>query len=437
MTPQCSNDHTMKLESFWTDSAAPFAGSRDPLPAKADVVVVGGGFTGLSAARALAHRGAKVVVLEARAVAAEASGRNGGHVNNGLAVDYPQLAARVGKERASYWYRAYDAAVDTVERVIHTENIACDFVRRGKLKLAARPAHYETLARNFEQLRREADPDVELIPPGRIGDEVGTDIYCGGLLYRKSAQMHMGRFGRGLAEAAVRHGAMVHDGTPVQRLERVGGMRHRVHTDRGVVDANQVLVATGATRYGSLASFWYFRRRIVPIGSFIIVTEPLPRELASTVLKQRRTYTTTATLHNYFRMTADDRLVFGGRARFALSNPRSDEKSGHVLHKQLLAIFPQLAPVKIDYCWGGEVDMTWDRLPHAGEKDGMFYSMGYSGHGAQMSVHMGECMARVLAGDASANPWRDNPWSAIPGHFGPPWFLPAVGAYYRLKDMLA
>jgi glycine/D-amino acid oxidase-like deaminating enzyme len=426
----------MKLESFWTDTAAPFTGRGDPLPTKADVVVVGGGFTGLSAARSLARRGAQVLVLEAGGIAAEGSGRNGGHVNNGLAVDYPELAARVGRERAAAWYRAYDAAVDTVERVVQAENIDCDFVRRGKLKLAARPEHYEALARQCEQLRREADPDVELIPPERIGDEVGTDLYCGGLLYKKSAQMHMGRFGRGLAEAAARHGAVIHDRTPVQRLERIGGTRHRVHTARGSVEADQVLVATGATRHGSLSTFWYFRRRIVPIGSFIIVTEPLPAELASNVLKKRRTYTTTATLHNYFRMTADDRLVFGGRARFALSNPRSDAKSGTVLHRQLLAMFPQVAPVKIDYCWGGEIDMTWDRLPHAGEKDGLFYSMGYSGHGTQMSVHMGECMGRVMAGDASANPWRDNPWTAIPGHFGPPWFLPAVGVYYRLKDRL-
>jgi glycine/D-amino acid oxidase-like deaminating enzyme len=427
----------MKLESFWTDTAPPFEGRREPLPSKVDVAVIGGGFTGLSAARSLARRGANVVVLEARAIAAEASGRNGGHVNNGLAVDYPALAARVGKERASAWYRAYDAAVDTVERIVQSENIDCDFARRGKLKLAARPAHFETLARNFEQLRREADPDVELVPPERIGDEVGTDLYCGGLLYRKSAQMHMGRFGRGLAQAAARHGALLHDNTAVQRLERVNGMRHRLHTARGVVDANQVLVATGATRHGSIASFWYWRRRIVPIGSFIIVTEPLAPGLASNVLKQGRTYTTTANLHNYFRMTADNRLVFGGRARFALSNPRSDAKSGAVLHRQLLDIFPQLQHTKIEYCWGGEVDMTWDRLPHAGEKDGLFYSMGYSGHGTQMSVHMGECMSRVMAGDDAANPWRDNPWTAIPGHFGPPWFLPAVGAYFRLKDMLA
>jgi glycine/D-amino acid oxidase-like deaminating enzyme len=427
----------MKLDSFWTETAAPFAGSRDQLPAKVDVAVVGGGFTGLSAARALASRGADVVVLEAKAIAAEASGRNGGHVNNGLAVDYPALAARVGRARAVAWYRAYDAAVDSVERIVTTEAIACDFERRGKLKLAARPAHYEALARNFDQLRREADPDVELVPPDRIRDEVGSDQFCGGLLYRKSAQMHMGRFGHGLAQAAVRHGARLYDNTPVDRLQRLNGTRYRLHTPQGAVEADQVLVATGATRHGGLASFWFWRRRIVPIGSFIIVTAPLAPELAATVLKQRRTYTTTANLHNYFRTTPDGRLVFGGRARFALSNPRSDARSGVILQRQLVAIFPQLAAVKIDFCWGGEVDMTSDRLPHAGEKDGLFYSMGYSGHGTQMSVHMGECMARVMQGDANANPWRDNPWDPIPGHFGPPWFLPAVGAYYRLKDALA
>jgi glycine/D-amino acid oxidase-like deaminating enzyme len=427
----------MKLESFWTDTAPAFEGLADPLPARADVVVIGAGFTGLSAARALARRGATVVVLEAGVVAAEASGRNGGHVNNGLAVNYATVAARVGAARAAAWYRAYDDAVDTVERVVREEGIACDFARRGKLKLAARPAHYEEIARGFDRLRREADPEVELVSPHRIRDEVGTGRYAGGLLFKKSAQMHMGRFGRGLAEAAARHGALIFDHAPVERLQRLHGQSYRVHTRRGAIDAAQVLVATGATRHGAFSSFSFWRRRIVPIGSFIIVTEPLAPWLVQTLLPQRRTYTTTETLHNYFRLTGDDRLVFGGRARFALSSPRSDAASGVVLREQLLSIFPTLRDTRIDYCWGGLVDMTKDRLPHAGEKDGLFYSMGYSGHGTQMSVHMGECMARVMAGDVAANPWRDNPWPAIPGHFGPPWFLPAVGLYYQFKNKLA
>jgi glycine/D-amino acid oxidase-like deaminating enzyme len=119
-----------------------------------------------------------------------------------------------------------------------------------------------------------------------------------------------------------------------------------------------------------------------------------------------------------------------------MSNPRSDAKSGEILKTSLHALFPGLSNTRIDYCWGGIVDMTADRLPRAGEQDGMFYAMGYSGHGVQMSVHMGQVMVDVLEGKTEANPWRSLDWPAIPGHFGKPWFLPLVGAYYKLQDRL-
>jgi glycine/D-amino acid oxidase-like deaminating enzyme len=248
----------------------------------------------------------------------------------------------------------------------------------------------------------------------------------------------MGRFAGGLAQAAERRGAQIHTSTCVQRLERLGrGQAHRVHTYRGSVRAEQVLLATGAARHGGYASFGWLRRRIVPIGSFIVVTEPLGAERAKGLLRERRTYVTVANIHHYFRLSPDHRLVFGGRARFAISSPVSDAKSGDILRDGMLEMFPQLQGVRIDYCWGGLVDVTQDRLPHAGERNGLFYSTGYSGHGTQMSVLMGERMAAVMAGDAAANPWQGRTWPAIPGHVGPPWFLPAVGLYYRLKDRLA
>lgn len=430
----------MKLESYWNASAPAFVPAAADLPAQCDVAVVGAGFTGLSAALALARRGASVVVLEAgQRVAAEASGRNGGHVNNGLAVDYAEVATRVGVERARAWYHAYDEAVDTVERLVRREAIDCDFVRRGKLKLATRAAHLDALSRSAERLVGDGvDSDVEILDAARVRAEVDSDRFEGGLLYKRSAQMHMGRFALGLAQAAERHGARIRTGTCVQRLERLGrGQAHRVHTDRGTLQASQVLLANGAARHGGYASFGWLRRRIVPIGSFIVVTEPLGAERASALLRERRTYTTVANIHNYFRLTPDHRLVFGGRARFAVSSPVSDAKSGEILRTGMVEIFPSLRGVGIDYCWGGLVDMTQDRLPHAGERNGLFYSMGYSGHGTQMSVLMGERMAAVMAGDVSANPWQGRTWRAIPGHVGPPWFLPAIGLYYRLKDHLA
>lgn len=430
----------MKLESYWTASAPAFAPAARELPAQCDVAIVGGGFTGLSAAHAMAKRGASVVVLEAgERVAAEASGRNGGHVNNGLAVDYAEVAAKVGVERARNWYHAYDDAVDTVERIVRDEAIACDFVRHGKLKLATKPAHLDALSRSAERLLRDGvDSDVEILDAARVHAEVASERFAGGLLYKRSGQMHMGRFAFGLAQAAERRGAQIHTGTCVQRLERLGGGHaHRVHTSRGTLRAGQVLLASGAARHGGYGSFGWLRRRIVPIGSFIVVTEPLGAERANALLKERRTYVTVANIHHYFRLTPDHRLVFGGRARFAVSSPGSDAKSGEILRAGMVETFPSLADVGIDYCWGGLVDMTQDRLPHAGEREGLFYSMGYSGHGTQMSVLMGERMAAVMAGDASANPWRGRAWRAIPGHLGPPWFLPAVGLYYRLKDRLA
>jgi glycine/D-amino acid oxidase-like deaminating enzyme len=429
----------MKLDSFWTDSAPAFTPAAADLPASADVVVVGGGFTGLSAARSLAQRGAKVLVLEAcDRLAKEASGRNGGHVNNGLAVDYAAAAEQYGGDKARAWYREFDAAVDTVARLVQEENIDCDFQRNGKLKLATKPAHYEALARSCERLAREVDPDVELLDARRVRDEVASERFVGGLLQKKSAQMHMGRFAAGLGEAAQRSGAQIHLNSPVLKLQRQGQTEaHIVHTPRGTVRAKQVLVATGATLHGGYGTFGWLRRRIVGIGSFIVVTEPLGAERAQALLAGRRTYVTVANIHHYFRMTPDHRLVFGGRARFAISSPTSDQKSGEILRRGMAEIFPQLGDVRIAYCWGGLVDMSQDRLPHAGQRDGLYYSLGYSGHGTQMSVHMGQRMAETMLGNAAANPWRDRPWPAIPGHLGPPWFLPAVGLYYRLKDMVS
>ena len=429
----------MKLESYWSESIPPLVLTAHDLPQQVDVAIVGGGFTGLSAALALAKRGVRVILLEAGAtVAPEASGRNGGHVNNGLAVDYAEVAAKVGVERARAWYHAYDDAVDTVERIVRDEAIACDFLRHGKLKLATKGYQMDVLRRSAERLIADGvDTDVEILDAGQVRAEVQSDRFQGGILYKRSGQMHMGQFAHGLALAAQSHGAQIHTGTCVQRIERVQGQQHRLHTTRGVVQANQVLLATGASRHGGYGTFGWLRRRIVPVGSFIVTTEPLGASRARALLSARRTYVTVANIHHYFRLTEDHRLVFGGRARFDVSSPQKDAASGEVLRAGIEHTFPQLGPVRLDYCWGGLVDMTQDRLPHAGERDGLFYAMGYSGHGTQMSVHMGERMAAVMLGDAAANPWQGRRWSAIPGHFGSPWFLPIVGMYYQLKDRLA
>jgi glycine/D-amino acid oxidase-like deaminating enzyme len=425
----------MKPDSFWLDTAPTFTGDSPlSVDGQADVAIVGGGFTGLSAALTLARKGVSVRVLEAGKVAAEASGRNGGHCNNGLSHDFSAVAARFGVERAREMYRAFDAGVDLVECLVTSEGIDCDFTRSGKLKLAAKPEHFDKLVRAQEVLAREVDAETAIVAKADLGTEVATGRYYGGLLQRRSASMHVGRFGVGLAHAAVLAGAVIHQDAAVIAIERVARGRFRLKTARGMIEADQVLLATGTSQHGP---FGWFRRRIVPIGSFIIVTEPLGAERAAAIMPGRRTCTTSQNIGNYFRLTADDRLVFGGRARFAMSSPKSDLKSGAILQTQLREVFPQLADARIDYCWGGLVDLTQDRLPRAGMQEGMHYAMGYSGHGVQMSVYMGDLMARRISGEDAPNPWRGLDWPAIPFHFGKPWFLPLVGLYYRALDQIS
>src|SRR4051812_8699141 len=238
----------MKLTSYWLDTSEPFgSAARGPVQGTCDVAVIGGGLTGSSAALALAKKGARVVLLEAETIGHAASGRNGGMCNNGFAQDYGKLSAKLGNEVANGLYRAFDAGVDTVERLVAEEKIDCSFARVGKIKLAARPEHYDKLARSQELLAANVDPDTEMVSRADLAHEVGSDRYHGGLVFRKSAGMHVGRFVRGLAEAAARRGVEIHEHTPMTGLRAAPGGGHQIETPTGRLLARQVLLASGTS----------------------------------------------------------------------------------------------------------------------------------------------------------------------------------------------
>jgi glycine/D-amino acid oxidase-like deaminating enzyme len=424
----------MKSASYWHDTSVPFDNAMTgPVEGDFEVAVIGAGFTGLNAARVLAKSGLKVALLEAEHVGYGASGRNGGHLNSGHFASFGAIKARFGDAQARRLWRAYDDSIDLIEAIIDEEKIDCNFRRGGKLKLASKASHVKGLQAMCEEIRREVDPTVEWLSSDDIRQELGSDAFHGAVLSPKSAMMHMGHYANGLAEAAHRHGAMIWEHNAVTGRERLPN-GWRLTTPTGSLSARQVILATDAY---TTETFGYFRRRMMSVASFIIATRPLtPQEVAAT-LPGNRNYTNSLNIANYFRLTPDNRMLFGGRARFsASSNQKTDTGSGQLLRQQMLSMFPQLADVEIDYCWGGLVGCTQDRYPRAGSADGVIYGMGYSGHGAQVSTLIGKALADIAMGRSDTNPLDGVAWNAVPMHTGKPWFLPIVGAYYRMKDML-
>lgn len=429
----------MKYASYWLDTAAPFEGGcQGPVEGRFDVAVIGGGFTGLTAARRLARDGLSVALLEAEHVGAGGSGRNGGHLNNGIAHGYAAAKAHLGAARAHALYKAYDRSIDMIEETIAEERIACDFRRSGKLKLASKPSHAAALRENCELLVREVDPEARWLERDALRSEIGSEAFHGASLQPKSAMMHMGRYVSGLAGAAAAHGATIWENAPVTGRRKQDGA-WRLDTPRGSLVASRVIAATGAysgaVRGAPLAAF---RKRIIAVGSFIVATRPLSEAEAAATMPGNRTCVTSMNIGNYFRLSPDNRLIFGGRARFsARSDQESDAKSGEILRAGMTRLFPQLAGVEIDYCWGGLVGMSKDRFPRAGEMDGMLYGMGYSGHGAQMSTLIGAALADMALDREDSNPLAGLDWPTVPGYSGRPWFLPLVGLWFGLKDRLS
>lgn len=425
----------VKTISYWLDTATPSGDYRHTtLPKHVDVVVVGAGFTGLSAALHVAKLGKSVAVVEANTVNWGASGRNGGMATTGLAIGFRKAIKRYGEERAIAYFHEYNHAIDLIENLVTDNKLQVDYARSGKMGLAWKPEHFEGFKATAESLKRLVGQPVEIVPKSEIRREIGSDIYHGAMVDPLGAGLHVGKFGHELGRLALEAGATIHENAAVVDVKRIGrGYAHDVVTSRGTIRADKVIVGTSGY---TGRPFGWMQRRVVPVGSYIIVTEPLPQAVVDELLPNRRMASDSKNFLYYFRITPDNRLLFGGRARFAISSPDSDLKSGEILKKAMAEVFPQLKNTRVDYTWGGLVDISMDQMVHAGEHDGLFYSMNYSGHGVQMATWMGKVMADVVGGNSAANIWGELSNPAVPGHFGPPWFLPLAGAWYGLLDKI-
>jgi glycine/D-amino acid oxidase-like deaminating enzyme len=410
-----------------------------PLPAQCHVAIIGAGLTGLAAARALARRGADVVVLEAETVGWGASARNGGMVLTGLKVGAAELVQRYGRDLARRLFAASLAAIDCVEALVAEEQIACNFARSGHLEVASKPAHFVGFQRSAEAIEREFGHQARLIAMADLGAEIGSNIYHGGLVDEISAGVNPARLVAGLARAAERAGAKLYEGARVGGLERAA-RGFRLTTTRGTLQAEHVVIATsGYTGRAMQPAARPLTRRIVPIGSYIIATEPLPEALAQTLIPRGRMAFDSRNFLAYYRLTPDRRMLFGGRARFLPESPATVLQSASILRRALVKVYPPLAEAEIDYAWGGTLDFAFDLMPHAGQQDGVHYSLGYAGHGVALATYLGTLLGETLAGTPRDNPFADVPFPDAPlGLYdGRPWFLPFAGAWYRLLDLVS
>jgi glycine/D-amino acid oxidase-like deaminating enzyme len=424
-------------KNYWaTTVASPTFVAAPEFPNSVDVVVIGGGFCGLSAGHMLAKRGVKVAVLEAETFGWGASSRNGGMVLTGMKLPAPTLIRRYGIETVRKMYSASLETIDCVEQIVREENIDCNFSRCGHLEVACKQAHFDGYEETAALTRREFHHELRIIPKSELRAEIGSDIYFGGMVDETSAGLNPARYVAGLAEAAQRAGACLCDHTRVTSVEpetKNGVRKIRVITPKGTLTAREVILASGAYTTEATPAL---RKKIIPIGSYIIATEVLPVDLARELSPRNRMIYDSKHFLYYYRLTPDNRMLFGGRAAFFPETENTVRQSAEILRRGMVDVYPQLLDTKVEFVWGGTLDFTLDVMPHAGKIDGMYFAAGFAGHGVAAATWFGAKLAGLICGEPNDIPFDGIKFPAAPFGLrsGNTWALPLAGAWYRILD---
>ena len=417
-------------QPVWWADAPPEPANEQALPERVDVAVIGGGYCGLSAALTLARAGARVVVLETGPLGQGASSRNGGMVGGAIKLDWAGLADRFGATGAAALMDGACASFEYLEDLIAREGFEVDYRRSGRFLLACNPAQFRALGRQVQALGERART-VRIVPRERQREEIGSDLYHGGVVIEEAGGLHPAKLHCAMRAAARAAGAELHGHAEVQRLERsAAGMR--LHTARGRIRADQVLIATNGYT-GALTP--ELRRRIVPVSSYIIATEALPQDLAAALSPRGRMFVDGNRLLSYFRLDPKGRRVlFGGR----LSLRDVDERTAaQGLYRRMMRIWPELGAYRISHAWKGNVAFTFDRLPHMGTHAGLHFAMGCNGSGVAMATYLGHQSAlKILGRQNRPCPFEQLPFPTHVAYRQRTWFLPALGFWYRILDRL-
>lgn len=415
-----------------------YAASANPVPARpelqgeceTDVCIIGAGYTGLSTALFLLENGFKVTVLEAAKVGFGASGRNGGQIVNSYSRDIDVIERSVGPKQAQLLGQMAFEGGRIIRERIATYNIQCD-LKDGGVFAANTPKHMKHLESQKKLWERYGHTQLELMDAKRIREVVASDAYVGGMLDMSGGHIHPLNLALGEAAAVESLGGVIHEQSPAIRVER--GANPVVHTPNGRVKAKFVVVA-GNAYLGNLLP--ELSAKSMPCGTQVITTERLSDELAKSLLPQDYCVEDCNYLLDYYRLSGDKRLIFGGGVVYGARDPANIEA---IIRPKMLKAFPQLKDVKIDYAWTGNFLLTLSRLPQVGRiGDNIYYSQGCSGHGVTYTHLAGKVLAETLRGQAERfDAFADLPHYPFPG--GRLFQVPfsALGAwYYTLRDKL-
>ncbi len=417
---------------YWWEEAPPQDLPQEPVPATCDVAIVGAGYAGLGAALELVRKGRSVQVFDKGVAGSGASSRSGGITSGNLRISFSKMISTLGLESAkAYYSEGIKARVD-LARFISEEKIDCQYQPVGRFTAATRPEHYERLAREAEVLNRHFDLDAVVVQKSEQHAEIGSDVFHGGIVRPEISGVQPAQLYQGLLEVAQGENVTVHARTSVSAI-RHERSHFELATSRGVISAGNVIVCTNG--YTDSAVPW-LQRRIVPVPSMIIASEPFSKKLMDQLCPKRRMLGDTNRVHHYFRPSPDgSRMLFGGRTA---GNLQIDGPVDHEhLRQKMIRIFPDLADVGLSHVWWGYVAMNLDHLPQLAVKDGVYYATGFCGSGVVWARWFGRKAALKILGDpAGASAFDNQSFGAVPFYNGNPWFLPAAIAWFKFLDKL-
>ena len=423
----------MKTVPYWTDrTPRPDGVTVEEPPSTADVVIIGAGVTGLTAARRLADLGRSVVVVDALEIGQGASAINGGQLNYGLNPSTATLTKRFGLATTREMWDASLEAIDLAERITIEDGFDADFRRSGAVSLGYRKDGAEAARAESRSMRETFGFETTVVEGDELRSVIGSDAFAYGVISTVDAAIDPAKYTFGLAGAVARRGVPIVEQCRVTGLYR-SGSTHFVATSKGTIQARDVLLATNGYTPKDLVP--EVRRQVVPIGSYMVATVPLAPDVLDRLLPGNHVYWTQRRFLNYFRRSDDNRLLFGGRPN--LSPNLELPEVARDMQTTIGELFPELVDVELTHVWGGKLAATFDLLPHLGRTaDGIWYLVGYGGHGMTLATYLGAEIGGLIGGAMDDSPFLGLPHPTRFYYRANPWFLRAGGTLFRNLDRI-